>query len=147
MPFIENKFRSYIDWYIKDAEDGKVWDALLGLQKALDDRNQIPAEIFDGALNYTICQLYRKADITIAESIILMLFNKYFYDQPRYTKLLNAVGTLYSVRYAFRNHLFSVCGINKEDDIVASIDRLLANQQSTYVSYEITKKNKNGDLE
>jgi hypothetical protein len=147
MPFIENKYRSTIDWYIKDAEDGKVWDSLLGLQKTLDDSKIIPTAIFEGALNYTMCQLYRKSDITIAESIILMLLNKYYYSEPRYFKLMNAVGTLYSVRYAFREHLFNHCGINKEEDIVSSLDRLIMHQKLLYVKYEKLKREKNGDLD
>lgn len=147
MPFIENQYRSTIDWYVKDAEDGKVWEALLGLQKTLEDKTIIPTNIFEGALNYTMCQLYRKSDITIAESIILMLFNKFYYNEPRYIKLMIAVGTLYSVRYAFREHLFDSCGINKEDDVCSSIDRLLMHQKSLYVIYEKKKKQSNGDLE
>jgi len=147
MPFIEGQYRSPLDWFIRDAEAGKVWEALTGLQKILSDKSKVPSEIFDGALNYTMCQLYRKSNIVIAESIILMLFNKYYYDEPRYTKLKDAIGTLYEVRSAFRNHLFDSCGINKEDDVVSSIDRLIRHQDSIYVPYEITKKKKNGDLE
>jgi hypothetical protein len=147
MPFIERKYRDCLDWYIKDAQDNKVWESLCGLHKTLDDKNSIPTEIFDGALNYIMCQLYRKSAIPVAESIILMLFNKYFYDNLRYTKLKNALGTLYSVRYAFRNHLFECCGINLEENIVSSIDRLIAHQQHIYIKYEFSKRDKNGDLE
>src|SRR5512137_66638 len=120
MPFIENQYRSTIDWYIKDAEDGKIWDSLIGLQKTLDDSKIIPTSMFEGALNYTMCQLYRKADVTIAESIILMLLNKYYYSEPKYYKLMNAVGTLYSVRYAFRDKLVDT-GVTTEDGVCQSI--------------------------
>lgn len=146
MPFIEQKYRSSLDWYIRDAEDGKVWEPMLGLQKVLDDEKQIPKEIFDGALNYTICQLYRKANIAIAESIILMLLNKYFFDEPRYTKLKDAVGTLYSVCYAFREKLVET-GVTTEDGVCESIDRLISYQKNRYVYYEESKKSKNGDLQ
>ena len=145
MPFIINGYRGCLDWYIKDAENGKVWEAILGLQKILDDKNQIPFEFFDGALNYTMCQLYRKANVTITESIILMLFNHFFFDTSRYSKLKDAVGTLYSVRYAFRDKLVE-CGVSIEDDVVASIDRLIAYQRQRYFSYEVEAKKKNGDL-
>jgi hypothetical protein len=146
MPFIESKYRHSLDWFITYAESGKVWDSLLGLQKTLDDKYTIPPEQFDGALNYTMCQLYRKSDIVIAESIVLMLFNKYYYDEPRYTKLKDALGTLYSVRKAFRSHMFDSCGINREDDIVSSLDRLIAHQETIYIPYELEKKTLNGDL-
>lgn len=147
MPFIELTYRNYLDWYIQDAKLKRVWEATLGLQSVLDDKDKIPDTIFAGALNYTMCQLYRKADVMIAETITMMLFNKYFYDNLRYVRLMNAVGTLYSVRYAFREHLVPNGTKNTEDSIVASIDRLIAYQKDIYVEYEKKKRKDNGDLE
>src|SRR3989304_7199860 len=94
MPFIEQRYRPKIDWYILDAEKGSFSEALTGLTETLKDRDIIPADFFNGALNYTCTQLYRKCSPQCAGTLTLMLLNFFYLSEPRYVKLEDALGLL-----------------------------------------------------
>lgn len=146
MPFIEQQYRNYIDWYIDDAIKSHVWEALLGLQKVLDDQIKIPAEQFDGALNYTICQLYRKTQLAIAETLSLMLLNKYYLETKKYRKIKDAYGTLTAIHDAFEYNLITISDNITLPDIYDSLNRLYYYVKDRYIEHEKLVKKLNGDL-
>jgi len=147
MPFIEKQYRPTIDWYIKDAQDNKMWESLLGIQKTLEDETVVPKDIFDGALNYTITQLYRKCDIVIAESLTFMLLNKYYLAQPRYGKLKDALGLISAILEAYDSKQLIIPIENDLDTIMKSLGRIYEKISIDYIKYERMVRAKNGDLE
>jgi hypothetical protein len=146
MPFIEQKYRPALDWYIKDAEDGKLWEALLGLQKTLEDTLVITSDVRDGALNYTICQLYRKCDIAYAESITIMLINHFYLENPRYTKIKDTFGLIDAIVGIFESGEISTI-LNPVEDIKVSLLKIYKHVNANYIRYEVIKKTQNGDLQ
>lgn len=147
MPFIEKQYRPTIDWYITDAQDNKIWESLLGIQKTLEDETVIPKDYFDGALNYAITQLYRKCDIVIAESITFMLLNKYYLAQPRYKKMKDALGLVSAILEAFDSKQLIIPVENDLESILVSLGRIYDKVSTDYIRYEKTVRAKNGDLE
>src|SRR3972149_7841344 len=143
MPFIENQYRSSLDWFINDAERGNFGGALVGLCDTLKDREIIPADFFNGALNYTCTQLYRKCSPQCAGTLTLMLLNFFYLSEPRYVKLEDALGLLTGMITMFETNEI-VSRVSDNGIVVESLSGILRDVKSSYVAYEKVAKNKNG---
>ena len=145
MPFIEQRYRPKIDWYIMDAEKGSFSEAITGLTDTLKDRDIIPADYFNGALNYTCTQLYRKCSPQCARTLSHMLINYFYLSEPRYVKLEDALGMITGMITLFESGEIT-SRVALTPVIVASLGELLDLVKISYVAYEKRAKAKNGDL-
>jgi hypothetical protein len=147
MPFIENKYRGTLDWYIKDVEDGRTYlEALVKLCETLADKDKVPIEIFDGALNYTITQLYRKCDLLIAENLTIMILQRFYLGLPKYRNFKDVLGLLDAMITAWKNDELIMPCKSISDDVITSLERIQKSMRKYYISHEFIVKKRNGDL-
>ena len=146
MPFIEQRYRPNIDWYILDAEKGSFSEAITGLTETLKDRDIIPADFFNGALNYTCTQLYRKCSPQCAQTLSHMLINFFYLSEPRYVKLEDALGMITGIIALFESEEIT-SRVTLTPIVVESLGKLLDLVKISYVAYEKKAKEKNGDLQ
>lgn len=119
---------------------------MIGLCEVLSDREKIPQEIFDGALNYTCTQLYRKIDAVSAGTLALMLLNYFYLKDPRYVKIKDATGLLNTIFTLFDAEEVKSL-VNDKDEVLESISMVIVRVAEIYVAYEKVAKQRNGDLE
>jgi hypothetical protein len=139
MPYIKNQYRGKINWAIMtiiiDRDLNKsVSDIIVSL-------DELPKEIFDGALNYACTQILRKLNPIESNAIVASILHHYYMGKPSYVKLKDCIGLLNVMILEFNRRNW---GNNRVDNI---LKYLLQYVTEIYNEYEPQKMAENGDLE